>query len=242
MYLRCLLLVSFIFFTLLCNSQTKFLKYGLQTQKTTRQVIGSQNHTPLTNLANQTVTIKSFGKYLIIDFWFTKCGPCFREMPVLDKIRAKFSTDTSLLFVNICSISSKEDWKNKLTELSISGINLFDDSKEIVQRRLIGTPKPTGLGTLHDQLYLSGYPAYAFVKEDGTIMGATGVLPSDSILFTYYIEGLLNNKTIEESLQSFKEEIHKTELSENFKAFLNRRFPLDAINTKQIIDGYKKVL
>ncbi len=163
-------------------------------------------------------------------------------MPALDKIKAKFFADTALLFINICSISSKEDWRNKITELSISGINLFDGNEQIVQRRLIGTPKPTGLGTLHDQMYLSGYPGYAFIKDDGTIMGATGVLPSDSLLFTYYIEGLLNNKTIEESLQSFKDEIRRTEPSDKFKAFLNRRFALDSIHTKQILDGYKKIL
>lgn len=241
--MRYLLLIIFVGLSTQSDCQTKYLKSRIKEQKKNYKIIGVQNQTPLKTLDNRTFELNDFkGKYIVVDFWFTKCAPCFREFPHLDKIKQRYLADTNLIFVNICSISSEAEWRKVIQEKSITGIHLFDENTQQMDRRLIGSPKPNGQGTIHDQLYLNGYPGYAFLNDEGTILGATNVSPSDSILFAYYIDGLLQNKSIEESFHSFFEEINKKETSKNFNDFLKKRFGIDAEKKDQIIAVYRKVL
>ena len=48
----------------------------------------------LKNLDGQEVSLQQFrGKYLLINFWATWCGPCKIEMPSLEKLYRQFKSD-----------------------------------------------------------------------------------------------------------------------------------------------------
>jgi thiol-disulfide isomerase/thioredoxin len=220
--------------------QTKYLKYNIKDQKKANKLIGAIITSPLKNIDNKTVSLENYnGKFIVVDFWFTKCYPCFREFPFMDSIRDLFKENNNLLFINLCSESSIEEWKKVLIEKQMSGINLFDDNIKITKTSIIGAPKSTGKGIIHDQLFLSGYPSYAFIDLSGKVLGATPVAPSNKLLFAYYIEGLLNNKNIDESLNIFISELKAEKISAKFLNFIQRRFNINESDAYKLIEPYK---
>src|SRR5687767_11414792 len=62
------------------------------------------------NLIN-TASLK--GKTLYVDFWFTQCPPCLKQMPYSDSLKRFFASDTNIVFVNVSieNIERKEAWK-----------------------------------------------------------------------------------------------------------------------------------
>ncbi len=235
-----------IFFTCLATACTTFaqsvyLKDKIKEQRKLNHVIGKVVTSPLKSTDSTVVHLADYeGKYLVVDFWYTKCGPCFREFPYLDKIKDLFKENEQLAFINICSISGFDEWKEVIKQRNISGINLFDDNALVSKRRLMGPPKSTGQGIIHDQLYLLGYPSYAFINSRGQVLGATSVPPSDQLLFSYYIDGLLKNRNIDESLKSFTAEVKSDKLSDAFLLFMKERFNLGEADAYKIVLPYKK--
>lgn len=78
------------------------------------------------------VNLKSKFKHkaLIIDFWATWCSPCLHEMPYSKKLHDN-NKDLPIAFIYICTNSSSNTtiWKNKITELQLSGTHIFMDEK-----------------------------------------------------------------------------------------------------------------
>lgn len=40
-------------------------------------------------------------KILILDFWHTRCGVCFRKFPIVQELYTKYKSDTSILILTI---------------------------------------------------------------------------------------------------------------------------------------------
>lgn len=91
-------------------------------------------------------------------------------------------------------------------------------------------------------MYLNGYPTYAFIDSTGKILGATGVKPSDKLLFAYYIEGVLKDQNIDESLRKFKIEINSKQPSKEFLQFVMNKFNVDEAGAEALIEPYRKWL
>ncbi len=66
-------------------------------------------------------------KTVYIDFWFTACPPCLKEIPFAKKLQAYFASDTNVVFLNICieNAERKEVWKKIVKDKQIQGINIF---------------------------------------------------------------------------------------------------------------------
>jgi peroxiredoxin len=76
----------------------------------------------------QPVKLSSFrGKYVLIDFWASWCGPCRQENPNVVKIFNKFKEKNfTILGVSLDRESSKEDWINAINNDGLSWTQVSD--------------------------------------------------------------------------------------------------------------------
>ena len=52
-------------------------------------------------LDGSAITLSEYrGKYVLLDFWYTRCGPCIRDIPDLLELQQKFEEDLVIIGVN----------------------------------------------------------------------------------------------------------------------------------------------
>lgn len=66
-------------------------------------------------------------KTVYVDFWFTACPPCIKQIPYARQLHHYFSADTNIVFLNICieNADRRQVWKNMVNNKAIQGINVF---------------------------------------------------------------------------------------------------------------------
>ena len=63
----------------------------------------------LTKLDGSTLEMNSFrGKVVVINFWATWCGPCLTELPLFEKVIAKYKGDNDVVFLAITTDEDRE--------------------------------------------------------------------------------------------------------------------------------------
>ncbi len=72
------------------------------------------------------------GKYVYIDVWASWCGPCCKEVPVLQKLEKELQND-NVVFVSISVDATEAPWKSKMAALNMHGNQLIDSSKNFNQ-------------------------------------------------------------------------------------------------------------
>lgn len=65
------------------------------------------------------------GKYVLVDFWASWCGPCRREIPNIKKVYAEFK-DKGLEVLGVSIDRSEKDWKKALEEEKLDYLQLCD--------------------------------------------------------------------------------------------------------------------
>jgi peroxiredoxin len=72
------------------------------------------------------VSLKDFrGKVVYVDFWGVGCAPCIAD---IENYSAKFHEkykDKNVVFLNVCVEQNETEWKKKMTQLHMEGINLI---------------------------------------------------------------------------------------------------------------------
>ncbi|MBT1701294.1 TlpA family protein disulfide reductase [Fulvivirgaceae bacterium PWU4] len=135
---------------------------------------------PLVNLINYSkpsTTVSNFkGKWLILDYWFTGCGPCIQSFPKIMNLQEKYGDKIQIMLVN--------HMQNKaIVEEFIKGRNKSG-------REIFSIPSVAGDTILHKVLPPSGYPSIIWIDPDGFYRAST----SGSDLNEENLKLVLNDK------------------------------------------------
>ena len=86
-----------------------------------------------TDMMGKKFSLKQFrGKYVLINFWATWCGPCVRELPLFNKLRADFPVD-QLEMISVSEDRAKADCINGIKEYGLNWTNVYQD-KELIDK------------------------------------------------------------------------------------------------------------
>lgn len=109
------------------------------------------------DIDNHEKTLKDYqGKYVLLEFWATWCGPCINLIPDLKRIYQSGKLE-------IISISIDEDlekWKNKTPQLGMGWINIHFKQQD----------------DLKDKFFVNGVPYNVLLSPSGTILKTNATL------------------------------------------------------------------
>ncbi|UGU17942.1 TlpA family protein disulfide reductase [Sinomicrobium kalidii] len=99
------------------------------------------------------------GKVVVLDFWFTGCGPCKQMTPYLAKVAKKFKP-FPVVFLSVCADRSKKTWLKSVSE----GEYTFNNSIKLFTG---------GRGREHSMIKnyeVRGYPTIILINPEGKMM------------------------------------------------------------------------
>ncbi len=93
------------------------------------------------------------GKFVLLEFWTTRCGGCRYAIPHLKKLRKKTPKDNIVMLGIACDEPSEEDWKNLIEKESLKWKQALAKEREI------------------EAMYaVQGYPTFFLLNPEGKII------------------------------------------------------------------------
>ncbi|MGB3607339.1 MAG: TlpA disulfide reductase family protein [Psychroserpens sp.] len=126
----------------------------------------------ITTINDELLNIRSLnGKPTLINFWFTNCIPCIKEMPELNKIKEDYGDTVNFIAI---TFETKEKVTEFLKKKDFNFIQIVNSKKEI------------------DKIENEAYPMNMFLDKDGIIKFVRGNLTEkDGKDFRVLIDKLL---------------------------------------------------
>ena len=129
-----------------------------------------------------------YGKTIYVDFWFTSCPPCLKEIPYSQSLQQFFAADTNIVFLNICidNTERKKAWKQMIHDKKWTGIHLFYERN-----------KPQKVNLLRE--YDITFPNYLLVNKEMKVIGYNAPEPSEEGFVHWAILRAEQNMLLSES-------------------------------------------
>ncbi len=106
-------------------------------------------------LKNGTFDLKDYrGKYVLLDFWGSWCGPCMQGIPDMKSYHNKYKD--KIQFVSIACQDDSSRWEQTITSDNLNWIQIFNDG--------------TGKADLSKVYGIEGYPTKIIIAPDGKIV------------------------------------------------------------------------
>lgn len=128
------------------------------------------------------------GKTIYVDFWFTACPPCIKEIPFSKELQQYFSKDTNVVFLSICieNLERKLAWKQMIKEKGMMGTHLF-----------YARNHPQKINLLRK--YHVIFPTYLLVNKNMKVIGYDAPRPSEKSFVTWAILKAEEGQNLSES-------------------------------------------
>lgn len=110
----------------------------------------------LKNTKGTSVSLESLrGKWVVLDFWATWCGPCKASMPHLKEYYEKYAGKFEVL--GIAGSSKEEDWKTMVKDMKLPWINVINPQNTTEKEDVL-------------KLYsIEAFPTYIIIDKEGKI-------------------------------------------------------------------------
>ena len=132
-----------------------------------------------TDLAGNELSLEAFsGKYILVNFWATWCGPCEREMPSLGELEATKGSDRfQVVAISVDAVEDRDYAIQRLEELAGKGVLDFyfapPESWDIVYNAnargfptsVIYSPDGTEIARIAGEADWSSYEAAALIDN-----------------------------------------------------------------------------
>ena len=105
------------------------------------------------------------GRYILLDFWSSGCGPCIESLPEMEEAAEKYKDTLSIVSI---SIDPKKEWEAFVEKKQMKG-NQWNELRKA----------GTGLAMSYR---VKGYPHYVLIAPDGKIQSVWGGYGKGSLL------------------------------------------------------------
>lgn len=122
----------------------------------------------LADVSGAPVTLDRYrGAPLVVNFWFSRCAPCRRELRDFAAVHAELGD--RVRFVGVDPFDT------------VDAMIEFADERGVTYDLLRDTGEHSGDRLLTDELGIVGYPVTLFVDADGRILRQTGEIDADEL-------------------------------------------------------------